>query len=317
MSSINVAARFTQLQSQSRSQWLGAANRIGPPLLCAVLIVTIAYKLAQITWALMPGEAYDAPAPEVAASTAPGALATRTNFTALRESHLFDVAPAATEIVAPPPTEVVDAPNTTLNLRLSGVVVREINTDSEAMIATGNQPDELYRIGDTVEGGNGATLHRVYADRVILNHNGRLETLRRPDEAAATPGARRSPLARAPSPVLSPSENPTPLRQVISNNASKLTNIMRFAPHVEGGQVIGFRVTPGQDADAFAGLGLEPGDVVTDINGLALDDPSRGLQAFEALGEATMANVTIMRNGTPQVIVIDTSQLDALSEDRQ
>ena len=104
---------------------------------------------------------------------------------------------------------------------------------------------------------------------------------------------------------------------LISDNASKLTSIMRFAPHVEGGQVIGFRVTPGQDADSFAALGLEPGDVVTDINGLALDDPSRGLQAFEALGEATMANVTIVRNGTPQVIVIDTNQLNSLSEDRQ
>lgn len=318
MSSINVAARLAQFQSQSRSQWLGTVNRIGPPLVCAVLVLTIAYKLAEITWALLPGERYDALAP--VASTGAGATAPSapTNFAVLRDSHLFGEAPAQTEVVAaPPPTEIEDAPNTTLNLRLSGVVVRENNAVSEAMIAAGNQPDELYRVGEAIEGGNGATLHRVFADRVILNRNGRLETLRRPDETSTAPGVRRSPIARAPSPVPTPSENPAPLRQVISDNASKLTNIMRFAPHVEGGQVIGFRVTPGQDADAFAGLGLEPGDVVTDINGLALDDPSRGLQAFEALGESTMANVTIMRNGTPQVLVIDTNQLNALSEDRQ
>ena len=76
-------------------------------------------------------------------------------------------------------------------------------------------------------------------------------------------------------------------------------------------------MTPGPEAELFSGLGLEPGDVVTDINGIQLDDPSRGLQAFEALGEATMANVTILRNGAPQVIVIDTTQLEALNEGRQ
>ena len=56
---------------------------------------------------------------------------------------------------------------------------------------------------------------------------------------------------------------------------------------------------------------------MTDINGITLDDPSRGLQAFEALGESTMASVTILRNGNPQVISIDTTQLEALSEGRQ
>ena len=108
-----------------------------------------------------------------------------------------------------------------------------------------------------------------------------------------------------------------PLRQVISQNATQITQVMRFAPHVEGGQVVGFRVTPGPEGEVFTSLGLEAGDVVTDINGIQLDDPSRGLQAFEALGESTMANVTILRNGNPQVIVIDTTQLEALGEGLQ
>jgi len=56
---------------------------------------------------------------------------------------------------------------------------------------------------------------------------------------------------------------------------------------------------------------------VTDINGIQLDDPSRGLQAFEALGESTMANVTILRDGSPQVIVMHTTLLEELSEGRQ
>jgi hypothetical protein len=38
---------------------------------------------------------------------------------------------------------------------------------------------------------------------------------------------------------------------------------------------------------------------------------------FEALGEATMANVTVIRNGVPQLIVIDTSQLQGLGEENR
>ena len=96
-----------------------------------------------------------------------------------------------------------------------------------------------------------------------------------------------------------------------------MTDIIRLAPHVEEGQVVGFRVTPGRDRETFEALGLQPGDVVTDINGTVLDDPSRGLQVFESLGEATMANVTVLREGVPQVIVIDTSQLQSMQEGRE
>ena len=312
---MNVAEQLSTLSSRTPAQWVGTANRMLPPVVAAVLVVAIAYQLAKITWMLVPGEDFTAPPPVVAAGAASGRPAGSVDFSALRDSHLFGEAPDPEAVeAAPPPTELVDAPDTTLNLRLSGVVVRDLNEDSDAMIANGNQPDKRYRVGETIEGASGATLHHVYADRVLLNRNGRLETLRLPEEDDAGANVRRAAAARpAPAPVT----NTAPLREVISQNATAITRVMRFAPHVEGGQIVGFRVTPGPEADVFQGLGLEPGDVVTDINGITLDDPSRGLQAFEALGESTMASVTILRNGNPQVISIDTTQLEALSEGRQ
>jgi type II secretory pathway component PulC len=56
---------------------------------------------------------------------------------------------------------------------------------------------------------------------------------------------------------------------------------------------------------------------VTDINGTVLDDPSQGLAVFQALGESTQANVTVLRDGVPQVLVIDTTQLQSLQENRE
>ena len=92
---------------------------------------------------------------------------------------------------------------------------------------------------------------------------------------------------------------------------------MRPAPHVQEGQIVGFRVNPGRDRAAFEALGFQPGDVVTDINGTVLDDVSQGLQVFQSLGEATQANVTVLRDGVPQVLVIDTTQLQNLQENRE
>lgn len=316
---MNVAEHLSALSSRTPAQWVTTANRVLPPVVAFVLVVTIAYQLAQITWSFLPGEDYTAPAPLVAAtgSGAPTA-AGDINFEALRSSHLFGEAPepdanadqAAQALII----DEVDAPETTLNLRLAGVVVREINEDSNAMIASGNQPDKRYRVGDPIEGVAGTRLHHVYPDRVLLNRSGALETLSLPEEDEAGASVARA----APRPAALPVQtNTAPLRSVISQNATQITQVMRFAPHVEGGQVVGFRVTPGPEAEVFGSLGLEAGDVVTDINGIQLDDPSRGLQAFEALGESTMANVTILRDGNPQVIVIDTTQLEAIGEGLQ
>ena len=110
---------------------------------------------------------------------------------------------------------------------------------------------------------------------------------------------------------------PTSLRGVLTNNASQLSQVIRVAPFLDQGQMVGFRINPAQDPQLFQSLGLQPNDVVTDINGMTLNDPSAGLQVFESLGEATQANVTVIRNGNPEVLVIDTSQLQQLSEGRQ
>ena len=121
-------------------------------------------------------------------------------------------------------------------------------------------------------------------------------------------------------PMAAPLPQPAPqaaLREVITENATRLADIVRIAPHVQEGQVVGFRVNPGRDRATFEALGLQPGDVVSEINGTVLDDPSQGLAVFQALGETTQANVTVLRDGIPQVIVIDTTQLQRLQENRQ
>jgi general secretion pathway protein C len=235
------------------------------------------------------------------------------DYGALLKAHLFGE-PA--EQVDVPVTPVVDAPDTTLSLILRGILSKEDDTSGSAIIENNRGQSRTYFTGQTIEGADGATLQAVYADRVMLMRNGRLEQLRLPkDLSTAPPGgpmAMPMPAALPQSPQIN-----TSLRDVITENAARITDILRVAPHVQEGQVVGFRVNPGRDRAAFEALGLQPGDVVTDINGTVLDDPSHGLAVFQSLGEATQANVTVLRDGVPQVLVIDTSQLQRLQENRE
>jgi len=299
---MDVAKRLVDWTEQPPEQWLNVVNKYLPPAVTAALVVLIAYQLAGITWSIVPG------APPTLASRPAASKPSQqpTDLSKLTDSHLFGEAHAE----AAPVVETVDAPETNLSLSLTGILAG--GPKGQAIISANRGQEKTYHVGDSVDNADGATLHSVEADRVLLNRNGKLETLRLPEQlSSAAP--------RTTSPILPPAaaQPAGSLRQVISENASRLTDVVRLAPHVQEGKVVGFRVNPGRDRATFEALGLQAGDVVTDINGTVLDDPSQGLQVFQSLGETTQANVTVLREGTPQVIVIDTSQLKKLQEKRE
>ena len=303
---MDVAKRLADWRDQPPEQWLAPINRYLQPAVIAALVIAIAYQFATLTWTLVPGSV-----PAVAPTTPPSSGAnpvSGADFTPLIDSHLFG---EAADAPVPAPTAVLDAPDTTLSLTLKGILSREGDSNGGAIISTNRGEDRAYRVGQAIDGADGATLHSVYSDRVLLDRGGRLETLRLPKELTTS----TSSLAAAPLPQAGlPSGS---LRETISANAARLTDIIQIAPHVQEGQVVGFRVRPGRDRASFERLGLLTNDVVTDINGIKLDDQSQGLQVFASLGETTQANVTVLRDGVPQVIVIDTTQLQNLEENRE
>ncbi len=305
---MDVATRILQWKEQPPEEWARAANRYLPHIVSALLIVALASKLAELTWTIIPGTALDAPAPIVSAPTArAGSDAAYLDFSIITGSHLFG---EASQAVAAVTETIVDAPDTNLNLELRGTVSFRDSERGWAIIADDRGRDKIYFVDDAIDGGRGTTLHAVYRDRVLLNRAGNLETLRLPKELSSEAATAA---IRPPAPIAAASS----LRSVISDNASRITDVIRIVPHIEQGQMVGFRLNPGQARAQFDALGLRPGDVVTEINGTSMTDPSRGLQVFEALGETTIANVTVLRNGRPEVLTIDTSQLAVLAEGRQ
>ena len=108
------------------------------------------------------------------------------------------------------------------------------------------------------------------------------------------------------------------LRNVISQNASRLTDIVRLAPHVQEGKVVGFRVNPGRDrADVrSARLACRATSSPTSTASFSTTR-AKACRYSRRSAKRRKANVTVLREGTPQALVIDTTQLQSLQEKRE
>src|SRR5688572_18216132 len=102
---MDVAKRLAEWRDRPPEQWFTTVNQYLPPGITAVLVIAIAYQLATLTWALVPGSTPTAtPAPR--GVDAPG-TAPAMDFSVLTGSHLFGEAAEQSQVAAAP---VVDAP---------------------------------------------------------------------------------------------------------------------------------------------------------------------------------------------------------------
>ena len=147
----------------------------------------------------------------------------------------------------------------------------------------------------------------------MLNENGALTNLRLPMDY---PQGSSAPVRRAT--VTTRQTTSNSLQNVVAENLTQISDIIRPTQYRGAdGELAGFRVYPGRNRQKFAALGLRPGDLVKDINGQPLNDPTQAMQVFQSLGETEEVTVTIERNGQEQSLVLNTSQLDLDEESTQ
>lgn len=289
-------------------------NRLLPPVISLVLVIIIGWQLAKIFWLLIPGAgdvAVVIPAPAATSNTSSSSSAVAADAAKISESHIFGIAdeePAGAELIVAPDDDLADT--RLVNLTLNGTVASSIPNYAVAIISDGGKDQEVYKIGESV--GNNATLHAVYADRVVLNEKGTLTNLKLPREFSNIP--ERS-AQRQLTPTRQTADNSKSLQAVVAQNLTKLTDVIRPTPYRVQGQQVGYRVYPGRDRRQFAALGLQPGDIIKDIDGQTLSDPSQAMQIFQSLGTAEQVTVTIERGGASETLTLKTSQLD-LGDDK-
>lgn len=292
-------------------------------LVCGLLVLWLVYGLAQLVMTLIPASipepAADTRAP-LAESTGPAQSAV--DIAALQAFQLFGEAGAAPQATEAKPVPVVNeeeinAEKTRLKLSLEGIVYSPSQQDSAAVIVhSGKQ--ELFLVGDKIPVANNVSLARVLLDRVILDNNGKLESLWLYDEEKSasrvnTPGRRTErPVQREEVADMRKNESITDMaedyRERLFQNPASLAEVIRISPAQQNGEMVGYRISPGKDREQFESLGLRANDIVTGINGIELNEPSNALEVYKLMRTATEASFTIDRNGEPLEIMVSLGQ---------
>ncbi|MCH8070871.1 MAG: type II secretion system protein GspC [Proteobacteria bacterium] len=298
-------AKWSDFSSLDGERTLAAVNQLLPRWVTLALVVAIAWQLARVIWLLMPGSpAGDQIVAPPGQLQTPAALASnQVDVQSIATAHIFGHSSAGPVIEARRQSHE-NLSETRLSLSLKGTMANTDEKSSIAIIADNREEEKIYFIGDTVTAG--ATLHAVYADRVVLNRSGTLEVLKLPkDFPKGTRQVRRNATT-----VSRTAANLRSIQNVVTQNVTRLADVIRPTPYYVSGQMQGYRVYPGRDRKQFAALGLRPGDLIKDIDGAALTNPQQAMQIFQNLGNAEQVSVTVERNGQPQVLVLRTSQLN-------
>lgn len=268
-----------------------------------LLLLLIAYNLAKLTWLVLPTPPQeDAPplavmfnaqvnqSPQV---TAGNVLITPQD---IANWHLLGEANAVSSAM----NVVENAPQTSLALTLRGIIASRDRKTARAIIGDSSGTENFYALDAPVPGG--AVLKEIHADRVILSRGGGHETLLLPKDEMEGAGGQ---LGTLPLPVATPdTAMMEEYRDALKNHPETLADRIQPMPVHEGGKFVGYRFLSSRDPTLLSRLGMQPGDIVTAVNGTQLDNPLKGMQVLRGISAEDEIRVDTLRNGTPRSFIL-------------
>jgi len=298
--------------------WVGNLDSRLPLLVAFITILLLTHSLAKLTWNLVPQPETDTSAATIQHEKPRTSRVVREQPLAkkINNYHLFGKYEAQKVTVAPIKPAVV--PETKLNLKLRGVFASKDDNAARAIIADSRGEEDSYRLGSELPGG--AILNEIHSDHVILEHNGRLETLRLPvDTPEAGPASRtasssrtnrssrtanrninRSNIAQASADTADNAALLGQYRDALMNDPNSVMGLVNVRPYQKDGRLVGYRLRPGKDRALLRRFGLRSGDIVTAVNGVPMNNPVKALEVLRDISTASQLTVDVERNGTPQ-----------------
>lgn len=288
---------LTLLRPLRASSWLARVA-------VAAAFVFFVFKAVQFVWLLLLG-------PDLPAATpvpAPSQTVQAAGQGELAKWHLFGTAEAGIDLAT---LAQVRMQETALKLTLRGTFNETRPEGGIAIIADEQGVDRSYRVGDLLPGD--AKLEQIMAGVVVLSRGGVNETLslRVTDSGGVAASPVRAP-ARAPLPggsgsvMGSLSVNPVIAPGAVDMQTYRTTNLpnvqelakqVQVIPAFVNGRMRGVRISVGRDSDLLEKAGLKPNDIVTAVNGIPLDSPTRQGELLANLRDARQVQVDVERDG--------------------
>lgn len=256
--------------------------KFAPGLVAGLAVIGIAWQAARLTSMLFfPGPEFSASGPS-AISAQPSTDRRTVDLQNIVSAHLFGAAQSGQRV------DINNLPSTQASLILAGTLALADPKAGFAIVGENAASAKFYRAGDAMAGGT--RLHSVYVDRVIIDRNSILEALVMPISMLAGTTLRSSPAVAA---------------DAASTDQDAVAQVLRAQPVFSNGDLRGYRVYPGRDQQRFARLGLQPGDLLTSVNGATLDQPDESNRALSTLISAPTAQVTVLREGADMQLTLD------------
>jgi general secretion pathway protein C len=185
-------------------------------------------------------------------------------------------------------TSPQEAVVTSLALKLFGVRMDMATGRGSAIIATADGVQSSYAVGDVIE--PGVTLKMVSFDNVTIDRSGVAEQIFL-DQSVAAPVAQTG------------SGGAFPAGE--ASGSSLLVNSIEIAPRAENGKISGMTLNPKGDGALFKAAGLEPGDVLTAVNGKPISDSE---DVRSSLAGGGTVSLEVERGGRRMTVSAKTSQ---------
>ncbi|HEY2395464.1 MAG TPA: type II secretion system protein N [Rudaea sp.] len=277
-------------------------SRLGALAVCVVAAAICLYLLVRLAWLLLPRHA-----DSVVSANSPAPVGATVS---VAKWHLFGNPQGV--IGATPASTLA----TVLKLGLRGTLALPDPKDERAIAIIANEQgiESSVKIGDDVA--PGARLAEVYADHVVLDHQGVAETLPlpRPDQhAPPLPAKNQQNLANAAAsrsmpPGYLPKSAGAPAVPGTAAAPAKHIDPQEFARQIRpvfsaDGKIVGADIS-GADAGTLARVGLKPNDVVTAINGMPLTSVSNPQALMAQLQNSNSIQVTVQRDGKPATLTL-------------
>jgi len=252
----------------------------------SLLVVFILYLLARITWSLLTPALAETSwqAPQVTSSQQAKDRVDFANY------HWFGRA-GEQVVIAKKQEPVSDAPKTRLKLMLTGVVAHTDPSRSMAIIEYQSLQD-TYIIDQKISSTR-ASIIEIHSDRVILNNNGKHETLMLDgfDYTKKSSTVKRSARPSAPKRSLANT------RREIIDNPSKILDHISITPVNIKGELKGYRLNAGRDPKLFHESGLKANDLAVAINSYDLTDISQSMSVMAELKTMNNIMISVERDG--------------------
>ncbi|MFT5116997.1 MAG: general secretion pathway protein C [Kiritimatiellia bacterium] len=214
-----------------------------------------------------------------------------------------------------PEQQEEDIVETTLNVVLKGLFTSTNSELGQAIISKGNK-DQLYQVGESIEGLSKVKLLEVFADRVKLDNRGTAEVLYLYAEGERLVSSNGGgDLANQNSSFVENEINQAKGTEwnysLPAKKTKKLNEIMRVVRERDKatGEMLGFRVLPGRDRESFERSGLQVNDVITSIDGDKLTDLRSAMSIYRNKREATQVSLLISRDGSVISLDINLNEL--------